>query len=55
MTPEEVAAAFRVHVKTVARWAAGGRFPESFRTLGGHRRWRRSDITAFLNSQAAQR
>lgn len=47
MTPAEVAAAFRVDTKTVARWAAAGRLP-CIRTLGGHRRFREADILPML-------
>jgi excisionase family DNA binding protein len=43
MTPAEVAEVFSVDPKTVTRWATTGRLP-SLRTLGGHRRFRRSDI-----------
>jgi excisionase family DNA binding protein len=48
MTPAEVAAVFRVDPKTVTRWAAAGKL-RSIRTLGGHRRYRATDIRAFLN------
>jgi excisionase family DNA binding protein len=47
MTPSEVARIFRVDPKTVSRWAARGVLP-STRTLGGHRRFRRSDVEALL-------
>jgi len=47
-TPAEVAAMFRVDPKTVARWAKGGRLP-AIRTLGGHRRYRASDIDTMLH------
>lgn len=50
MTPAEVAALFRVDPKTVARWSDSGKIP-SIRTLGGHRRFRRSDVlSAFANT-----
>lgn len=45
MTPSEVAAMFRVKPKTVARWALAGRIP-AIRTLGGHHRFRVSDVQA---------
>lgn len=48
MTPGEVAALFRVDPKTVARWSAAGKLP-CIRTLGGHRRFRKSDVKALLN------
>jgi excisionase family DNA binding protein len=43
LTPAEVAALFHVDPKTVTRWANRGRLP-SIRTLGGHRRFRWSDL-----------
>lgn len=48
MTPSEVAKAFGVDVKTVTRWARAGKI-SSLRTLGGHRRFRASEISALLN------
>lgn len=47
LTPAEVAALFRVDPKTVTRWAKAGRI-SSIRTLGGHRRYRESEVLAFL-------
>jgi excisionase family DNA binding protein len=47
MTPGEVAALFRVDPKTVTRWAASGRIT-SIKTPGGHRRFRESEIRAYL-------
>lgn len=38
MSPGEVARAFKVDVKTVARWARDGKL-KSIRTPGGHRRY----------------
>ena len=43
----EVAALFRVDPKTVTRWAKTGKL-SSFRTLGGHRRYRRSEVEALI-------
>lgn len=48
MLPAEVARLFRVDGKTVTRWANAGKLP-SFRTLGGHRRFRRADVERVLN------
>lgn len=48
LTPSEVARMFRVDPKTVTRWAQAGRLP-AIRTLGGHRRFRLSDIQAALD------
>lgn len=47
LTPAEVAAMFRVNPKTVTRWARAGKI-SAIRTLGGHRRFRASEIRAFL-------
>ena len=46
LTPQQVAAMFRVDPKTVTRWAASGRIG-SIRTPGGHRRFRESEIRAL--------
>lgn len=50
LTPAEVAAMFRVDPKTVTRWAKAGKL-SSIRTLGGHRRYRESEVRALLNGQ----
>jgi excisionase family DNA binding protein len=47
LTPAEVAQMFRVNPKTVTRWARAGKIT-AIRTLGGHRRFRRSEIEKFL-------
>ena len=47
LTPSEVAALFRVDPKTVTRWAKAGKLT-SIRTLGGHRRYKESEVTALL-------
>ena len=49
LTPAEVAAMFRVDPKTVTRWARDGRLT-SVRTLGGHRRYRESEVLALLRA-----
>jgi excisionase family DNA binding protein len=49
MTPAEVATAFRVDPKTVTRWAKAGKLT-SIRTLGGHRRYLTSDVTAIISA-----
>jgi excisionase family DNA binding protein len=51
LTPSEVATLFRVDPKTVTRWAQTGKVA-SLRTLGGHRRYRESDIRALLEGQS---
>jgi excisionase family DNA binding protein len=50
LTPAEVAALFRVDPKTVTRWAKAGKL-SSIRTLGGHRRYRESEVKALLDGQ----
>ena len=52
LTPAEVAARFRVDPDTVTRWAQQGKL-RSIRTLGGHRRYRESEIQAFLDRPPA--
>lgn len=47
LTPSEVAARFRVNPKTVTRWARAGKL-SAIRTLGGHRRFRASEVAALL-------
>jgi len=49
LTPAEVAAQFRVDPKTVTRWAKAGKLT-SIRTLGGHRRYKESEVKALLKS-----
>jgi excisionase family DNA binding protein len=48
LTPSEVAVLFRVNPKTVTRWARAGKI-SAVRTLGGHRRFRASEIRRFLS------
>jgi excisionase family DNA binding protein len=46
-TTGEVAKLFNVDPKTVARWAAAGRI-ESFKTLGGHRRYEVDKVVELM-------
>lgn len=48
LTPSEVAALFRVDPKTVTRWAKAGKLT-SIRTLGGHRRYRETEVRGLLD------
>ena len=48
LTPSEVSTLFRVDPKTVTRWAKAGKLT-SIRTLGGHRRYKESEVKALLN------
>lgn len=52
LTPSEVAAMFRVNPKTVTRWARAGRI-SYIKTLGGHRRFRASEIRRLLEEAGA--
>jgi excisionase family DNA binding protein len=47
LTPSQVATMFRVDRKTVTRWANTGKL-SSIRTLGGHRRYRETEVRALL-------
>ena len=49
LAPGEVAELFHVNPKTESRWAKQGRLP-AIRTLGGHRRFRFSDIEPHLST-----
>ena len=49
LTPAEVAALFRVDPRTVTRWANGGKLT-SVRTPGGHRRFRETEVRAYLGT-----
>ena len=50
LTPAEVALLFRVDPKTVTRWAKSGKLT-SIRTLGGHRRYKESEVKALLSAK----
>lgn len=52
LTPAEVAAMFKVDPKTVTRWAKLGKL-SSIRTLGGHRRYKQTEVLGLLNNQAS--
>ena len=49
LTPAEVASLFRVDPKTVTRWAKSGKLT-SIRTLGGHRRYKESEVKVLLSA-----
>jgi len=53
LTPSEVANLFRVDPKTVTRWAKAGKLT-SIRTLGGHRRYKESEVKALLITTTGQ-
>ena len=51
LTPSEVAELFRVNPKTVSRWARAGKL-NALRTMGGHRRFRASEIRRCLEEMS---
>lgn len=51
LTPAEVAQMFHVDPKTVTRWAQAGKL-SYMRTLGGHRRYHRSEVIDLLKESA---
>ena len=51
LTPSEVAKLFRVDPKTVTRWAKAGKIT-AIRTLGGHRRYRQSEVLVLLKNES---
>lgn len=53
LTPSEVAAIFRVDPKTVTRWAKSGKLT-AIRTLGGHRRYRQSEVQKLLKASESK-
>ena len=53
LTPAEVASLFRVDPKTVTRWAKAGKLT-AVRTLGGHWRYRQSEVQSLLNSNTGK-
>ena len=51
LTASEVAQLFRVSAKTVGRWGRSGALP-LHRTIGGHHRYRLTDVRALLGLDA---
>ena len=49
LTPREVAELFGVDPKTFSRWGKAGKLT-SIRTLGGHRRFRKSEVDDLRNN-----
>lgn len=49
LLPGEVAELFHVNAKTVTRWAKAGRIG-CIKTLGGHRRFRESEVLKAMAS-----
>jgi excisionase family DNA binding protein len=53
LTPGQVATLFHVDPKTVTRWARAGKLT-AIRTLGGHRRFRVSEIRRCLEEMSRE-
>ncbi|MGI8758006.1 MAG: BldC family transcriptional regulator [Acidimicrobiales bacterium] len=53
LTPAEVAKMFRVNPKTVTRWAKAGKL-SAIRTLGGHRRFRASEVNRCFEEMSGE-
>jgi excisionase family DNA binding protein len=53
LTAAEVAAIFRVSQKTVGRWGRSGAIP-MVRTIGGHHRYRVSDVGRVLGVEPTE-
>ena len=53
LSPAEVAQLFRVDPKTVTRWANNGKLT-SMRTLGGHRRYRESEVRNLMGGSVSE-
>jgi excisionase family DNA binding protein len=54
MSPAEVASLFHVDAKTVARWSEEGKL-RSIRTLGGHRRYLKSEVLSIVHGRSSRR
>jgi excisionase family DNA binding protein len=53
LRPGDVAALFHVDPRTVTRWARSGKLT-TIRTVGGHRRYRLSEVMAMRNESTAE-
>lgn len=53
LAPGAVARLLCVSARTVSRWADQGRIPHVV-TLGGHRRFRRSDIVNLIDTRGSR-
>lgn len=52
MTPEQVAAALLLSIRTLAAWRSSSRNPIAYIKVGGRVRYRRSDVGAWLEGQS---
>lgn len=55
LTVREVSRMLNVHGNTVRNWSAAGLFPEYRLTTGNHRRYKKSDIDAYIASSLQAR
>jgi excisionase family DNA binding protein len=55
VTAGEVAQMFGVSTKTVDRWEETGKLRPAFRTPGGHRRYRLTEVQALIERGREQR
>jgi|GEM_PF-5292203 len=54
VSPSELGVALGVTASTVRRYEESGKIPRAELTLGGHRRWRRSDVEDLMKSRRSQ-
>ena len=54
LTPAQVASIFKVDSKTVSRWAKQGKLT-SYRTPGGHRRYKEAEVLALSGAPSPPR
>ena len=54
LTISEVSDFLNVSIVTLRRWSKSGKLVESFRSVGGHRRYSSSDLERFLGREAPQ-
>lgn len=50
LTPAETAAVFKVDAKTITRWVKARKLTPLY-TLGGHRRYRETEVRALLRDR----
>jgi excisionase family DNA binding protein len=54
LSPSEAAGLFRVTPRTLRHWSDTGKVP-SFRTVGGHRRYRYAELAPLIAPGRAER
>lgn len=53
MTPEQVASALLLSLRTLAAWRSSGRNPLPYLKVGGRIRYRRADLLAWLERRTS--